>query len=111
MFEPTVSTPAVTTAPMEVADAVGDVVRARVVRSAGRESKWWSGGITGLMEKATIGLVSTALWSVIEITDFALRHGRNKGPWLSLSDLTWGYSELLHALWQAQKHLMSRTWP
>ena len=44
------------------------------------------------MEKATTGRVSTALWSVIEITDFALRHGRKGVPVLSWSDVAWGYS-------------------
>ena len=34
------------------------------------------------MEKATTGLESTALWSVIEITDFALRHGRKVESYL-----------------------------
>ena len=78
MFEPTIGTPAVTTTPVEVADAVGDVVRARVMRSAGGEGRWWTRGIAGLVEKATAGLVSTTLWSVIESTDFALRHGRKR---------------------------------
>lgn len=82
MFEPAVLTFTRTTTPVEVADAVGDVVRPRVVRSAGRDGKWGTraGGITGLVDKATAGLVPTTLWSVIESTDLALRHGRKKVP-------------------------------
>lgn len=92
MFEPAVGTLAVTTAPVEVADALRDVVRPGVVRSAGGEWGWRTGSVAGLMEKATAGLVSTTLRSVKEITDFALRHGRKRVPGVSWADVAWSYS-------------------
>ena len=107
MFEPTVGTLAVTTTPVEVADTVGDVARSRVVRSAWSERGWWTGGIAGLVEEATAGLESTALWSVIEITDFALRHGRKGVPALS-GQMSLGVIRPLRQAQKAQEHLVSK---
>jgi len=92
---------------MEVANTVGGAVGTRILRGAGSEGRWWTGSIEGLVEKATVGSISTALWFLIEIADPTLRHGRKR---------VLGRSVLLslvgiYPLWQAQKLLCHWTEP
>jgi hypothetical protein len=110
VFEPTVSTRACTPIPMEVANTVGSVGRTEVLRSAGSERGWWTRGVARLVEKVTLGSVSTPLWLVIESADPVLRHGRkaalrgSRGGWwagqFSLVDIP--------QMWQAQGLRMSQ---